>query len=120
MTWGVRRPLILLPESALYWPGERLHAVLLHEIAHIRRRDSLTQMLALVTCAFYWPNPFVWMGARAEKAHFRRAAKAALAEAKPAGDNAFKIELARRVVARALTLAAAGTPCERSRRLLVG
>jgi len=50
------------------------------------------------------------MGVRAEKAHFRRAAEAALAEAKPAGDNAFKIELARRVVVRAFTLAAAGTP----------
>ena len=31
-------------------------------------------------------------------------------DAKPVGDNAFKIELARRVVARALRLAAAGTP----------
>jgi xanthine dehydrogenase YagS FAD-binding subunit len=49
-------------------------------------------------------------GARADEANFRRAAAAALASAKPSGDNAFKIELARRVVVRALTLAAAGTP----------
>jgi xanthine dehydrogenase YagS FAD-binding subunit len=42
--------------------------------------------------------------------NFRRAAAAALAEAKPSGDNDFKIELARRIVLRALTLAAAGTP----------
>jgi xanthine dehydrogenase YagS FAD-binding subunit len=41
---------------------------------------------------------------------FRAAAEAALAEAAPSGDNAFKIELARRIVVRALTLAAAGTP----------
>jgi xanthine dehydrogenase YagS FAD-binding subunit len=41
---------------------------------------------------------------------FRRAAEAALADAKPSGDNAFKIELARRIVTKALTLAAAGTP----------
>jgi xanthine dehydrogenase YagS FAD-binding subunit len=41
---------------------------------------------------------------------FRRAAEAAVAEARPSGDNAFKIELARRIVARALALAAAGTP----------
>ena len=40
----------------------------------------------------------------------RRAAEAALAEAKPSGDNRFKIELARRIIVRALTLAAAGTP----------
>lgn len=41
---------------------------------------------------------------------FRRAGEAALADATPSGDNAFKIELARRLVARALHLAAAGTP----------
>jgi xanthine dehydrogenase YagS FAD-binding subunit len=46
------------------------------------------------------PNPEV----------FRRVAEAALAEARPSGDNAFKIELARRIVVRALALAAAGTP----------
>jgi xanthine dehydrogenase YagS FAD-binding subunit len=49
-------------------------------------------------------------GARADAAVFRRAAEAALAAAKPSGDNGFKIELARRILARALTLAAAGTP----------
>jgi xanthine dehydrogenase YagS FAD-binding subunit len=41
---------------------------------------------------------------------FRAAAKAALADARPSGDNAFKIELAQRIIVRALTLAAAGTP----------
>jgi xanthine dehydrogenase YagS FAD-binding subunit len=41
---------------------------------------------------------------------FRKAADIALKGAKPSGDNAFKIELARRIVVRALTLAAAGTP----------
>jgi xanthine dehydrogenase YagS FAD-binding subunit len=41
---------------------------------------------------------------------FRRAAEAALADAKPSGDNRFKIEFAQRIVRRALTLAAAGTP----------
>jgi xanthine dehydrogenase YagS FAD-binding subunit len=41
---------------------------------------------------------------------FRRAAEAALAGAKPSGENAFKIELAQRIVVRALDLAVAGTP----------
>jgi xanthine dehydrogenase YagS FAD-binding subunit len=49
-------------------------------------------------------------GAPAGAALFRRAAEAALAAAKPSGDNAFKIELTRRIVVRALTLAVAGTP----------
>ena len=41
---------------------------------------------------------------------FAKAAELALAEARPSGDNAFKIELARRIVVRALTLALEGTP----------
>ena len=52
----------------------------------------------------------VLKGAAPDVASFREAARAALANAKPSGDNAFKIELARRIVVRALTLAAAGTP----------
>ena len=60
-----------------------------------------------------------WRSAEAEAAlqgqpatveSFRRAAEAALAGAKPSGDNAYKIELARRIAVRALTLARAGTP----------
>jgi xanthine dehydrogenase YagS FAD-binding subunit len=49
-------------------------------------------------------------GARADNALFHRAAEAALAAAKPSGDNGFKIELARRIVVRALALATVGTP----------
>ncbi len=49
-------------------------------------------------------------GAQPDAAVFRRAADAALADARPSGDNAFKIELARRIIVRALSLAAAGTP----------
>lgn len=49
-------------------------------------------------------------GASPDAENFRRAAEAALAEARPSGDNEFKIELARRIIVRALALAAAGTP----------
>ena len=43
-------------------------------------------------------------------AAFKAAADAALADARPSGDNAFKIELARRLIVRALAQAASGTP----------
>ncbi len=49
-------------------------------------------------------------GASPDPAAFRRAAETALADAKPSGDNLFKIELAQRILVRALTAAAAGTP----------
>ncbi len=52
----------------------------------------------------------ILVGARANASLFHRAAEVALADAKPSGDNGFKIELARRIVVRALTLAKAGTP----------
>ncbi|KQT56957.1 molybdopterin dehydrogenase [Methylobacterium sp. Leaf456] len=52
----------------------------------------------------------VLYGAEPNEHIFRQAADAALAEAKPSGDNAFKIELARRLIVRTLTRAAAGTP----------
>ena len=50
------------------------------------------------------------VGASTDRASFARAAEAALAEARPSGDNGHKIELARRLVVRALECAAAGTP----------
>ncbi|MBL6457358.1 xanthine dehydrogenase family protein subunit M [Belnapia sp. T6] len=50
------------------------------------------------------------VGAAPDAAAFQQAAEIALAEARPSGDNAFKIELARRIARRALRLAAAGTP----------
>jgi xanthine dehydrogenase YagS FAD-binding subunit len=46
----------------------------------------------------------------ADQVSFRRAAEAALAGATASGDNAFKIELAQRIIVRALTSAAQGTP----------
>ncbi len=49
-------------------------------------------------------------GCNPDLATFRAAAETALADAKPSGNNQFKIALARRIVVRALTLAAAGTP----------
>jgi xanthine dehydrogenase YagS FAD-binding subunit len=52
----------------------------------------------------------VLAGVRPNSESFRRAADTALVDARPSGDNAYKIELARRIVVRALALAAAGTP----------
>ncbi len=64
MTWGLRRPVVLLPDAASAWPEGRMQAVLLHELAHIRRRDWAAHRLADLTCALYWFHPLVWLTAR--------------------------------------------------------
>jgi len=64
MTWGWRRPVVLLPAEAPGWPADRLRAVLLHELAHVRRRDWLSHRFADLVCALYWFHPLVWPVAR--------------------------------------------------------
>ena len=57
---GVRHPAILLPAFAADWDEPRLRAALLHEMAHIARRDFAAQTCARVVCALYAWNPLVW------------------------------------------------------------
>lgn len=73
MTWGWARPVILLPAGASDWPVDRLRAVLLHELAHIRRGDWPCQMLAHLACALYWFHPLVWLAARQMRLESERA-----------------------------------------------
>jgi beta-lactamase regulating signal transducer with metallopeptidase domain len=64
MAFGTWSPAILVPAIADTWSDDRRKAVLLHELAHVGRRDCLTQMLAAVACAVYWVHPGVWWLAR--------------------------------------------------------
>ena len=63
MVIGLRRPVVLLPDDVDTWSHESRKLVLLHELAHVRRRDVLTQLTATTACAVYWFNPLVWWGA---------------------------------------------------------
>jgi beta-lactamase regulating signal transducer with metallopeptidase domain len=64
MTFGGRRPVVLLPIGTEKWPTERLRVVMLHEMAHVGRRDWVTMMLAQAVFALYWFHPLVWLTAR--------------------------------------------------------
>jgi hypothetical protein len=59
--FGVFHPLIVLPASARRWSQQRLRAVLLHELQHIRRQDPLTQTAAYLVCSLFWFVPLVWV-----------------------------------------------------------
>ena len=63
VTFGIRRHVILLPAKAHLWPADRLEAALAHELAHVRRMDCLTQLMAELACAIYWFQPLAWFAA---------------------------------------------------------
>jgi TonB family protein len=61
MTIGIFRPVVLLPADAREWPVDRLRAVLLHELMHVRRRDLASQAIAQGACCVYWFHPLAWL-----------------------------------------------------------
>ena len=63
VVWGILRSRLLLPAAARHWSGEQLRSVLLHELAHIKRRDTMAQLLVQIACALHWFNPLVWFAA---------------------------------------------------------
>jgi len=73
MAFGVFRASVLMPAGADTWPAHRLRVVLLHELAHVKRRDCLTHLVAQIVCAVHWFNPLAWMAARRLRAERERA-----------------------------------------------
>jgi TonB family protein len=61
VTWGIRRPRVLVPSCALRWPEPRIRLVLAHELAHIRRGDWIVQITAEMVRAINWFNPLFWI-----------------------------------------------------------
>jgi bla regulator protein blaR1 len=64
MTFGVTRPVIVLPLDAREWSDAELRRALLHELEHIQRGDWIMQLTARVVAAFYWFHPLVWVAWR--------------------------------------------------------
>lgn len=70
---GFMRPTIVLPASCESWTLDRRRAVLLHELAHVKRRDLLGHTLGRLTCAVYWFHPLVWTAAKQLRSESERA-----------------------------------------------
>jgi beta-lactamase regulating signal transducer with metallopeptidase domain len=72
VTWGIVYPAVLLPQDADTWSEERRRFVLVHEMAHVKRFDALTQLVAQISLAAFWFDPLVWLAAhqmRVEREH---------------------------------------------------
>jgi cell division protein FtsI (penicillin-binding protein 3) len=61
---GVLSPVVLVPRAAAGWDEQRRHHVLLHETAHVRGCDCLTQIIADLSVALHWIDPLAWLCAR--------------------------------------------------------
>ena len=59
--FGVFRPVLVWPAGLrARLADEELEAILMHELAHVRRRDNLTSALHMVIEALFWFHPLVW------------------------------------------------------------
>lgn len=63
-TWGLWRPVIMLPREALLWDQDKQLSVLIHELGHIARWDWLTTIAVKITCACFWFLLPLWWFAR--------------------------------------------------------
>jgi hypothetical protein len=70
---GILHPAIVLPSSAAEWDDRRRRTVLVHELAHLARRDLALNAVGQVACALYWFHPLVWMAARKLRIESERA-----------------------------------------------
>jgi len=64
MTYGIFRPVIMLPLDATAWSEEELCRAMIHELEHVRRGDWLSQYMARIVRALYWFHPLVWIAWR--------------------------------------------------------
>jgi beta-lactamase regulating signal transducer with metallopeptidase domain len=62
---GWRRLFLLVPARLLRdLDREQRHAVLVHELAHIRRRDHLLRWFEIFVRGIFWWNPLAWWASR--------------------------------------------------------
>ncbi len=61
VTFGWRRPAVLVPESFLALPAEAQRGIVCHELLHVRRRDWLFALWEEGVRALLWFHPAVWM-----------------------------------------------------------
>ncbi len=67
LTWGVIKPVVILPAESRNWTQDQRSSALFHELSHIKRGDFLVKILARCSVALYWFNPLSWFAFRMMK-----------------------------------------------------
>ena len=60
LTYGIVKPVILLPASTDWQDKTGLTYILTHEYVHIQRFDTLLKWILVALLSLHWFNPFVW------------------------------------------------------------
>lgn len=60
LTYGIFRPVILLPGNTDWQDTDSLRYILSHEYVHIRRLDAVTKLVMALALCLHWFNPLVW------------------------------------------------------------
>ncbi|MDE7324638.1 MAG: M56 family metallopeptidase [Lachnospiraceae bacterium] len=61
LTYGIRRPVILMPKNTDWENTLQLQYILMHEYIHICRYDALTKLVCTCALCIHWFNPLVWI-----------------------------------------------------------
>ena len=61
MTYGILKPVVLMPPGSESWPLNQCSPILFHELFHIKRGDFLIKLLGWIACTIFWFNPLTWI-----------------------------------------------------------
>jgi Zn-dependent protease with chaperone function len=107
---GVRRPIIVVPDSMLALPAEARASLLAHELAHVVRGDVALLQIGLIVRALCWIDPLAWLSLARLREHAEQAADDAVLDTGVASSSyaAQLVALARDHLSRAGRVAAGG------------
>jgi beta-lactamase regulating signal transducer with metallopeptidase domain len=103
MTFGIFRPVVVVPVDAAQWTAADLQRALIHELEHVRRSDWAVHVLGRLVCAVYWFHPLVWLAGRQLSLEAERAADDAVLASSESTDYAEQlVVLAQRLSASSM------------------
>jgi TonB family protein len=61
MSFGLFKPVVILPSAAIDWTETTLEDVMVHELSHIKRLDWPSMLFCHVLTSLFWINPLLWL-----------------------------------------------------------